>query len=341
MAVVDHLPLRPGARPPRVGLVLGAGGITGIAWLAGALEALQAHSGWDPADAAIISGTSAGAVVATVLAAGIEPTSLLRYAEEPAELDAAIRLATDGRGRERPSLPWPGSIPLAAAGLVARNPRHRLVSLTGLLPRGLRSSDEIRGLTHHAAAAGWPDAQQLWLHASDYRTGRPVTFGRAGAPPAELADAVVASCAIPGYYRPVRIGGRHYVDGGLRSFTNADRLAGEDCDVVLVLAPFSTRQRGALADTALFGAARSMTAARIEREAEILRAGGAQVVVIDPAAADLNAMGLNLMDRARSRRVVEIATDSVGERLDALLADVDLAGHRRRRPRLRLIPAAA
>lgn len=331
---------RSAARTPRVGLVLGAGGITGIAWLAGALQALREHSGWDPADAEIISGTSAGAVAATVLAAGHEPAGLLRYAEDPAALDAAIGRATHGRGRERPSLPWPGSIPLAAAGLLARNPRHRLVSLTGLLPRGLRSSDEIRGLTHAAAAGGWPTRQQLWLHACDYRTGRPVTFGRAGAPAAELADAVVASCAIPGYYRPVRIDGRHYIDGGLRSFTNADRLAGEDLDVALILAPFSTRVRGPLADTALFGPVRAFTAARIEREAEILEAAGTKVVVIDPAAADLRAMGLNLMDRSRSRHVVETALDSVGERLEDLLGDVDLTG-RRRRPHLRLVRAAA
>jgi NTE family protein len=333
--------IRPATRPPRVGLVLGAGGITGIAWLAGALEALRDHSGWDPASADIISGTSAGAIAATVLAAGQDPAGLLRYAECPEELEEAIRRATDGRERERPSLPWPGSFPLAAAGLVARNPRHRLVSLTGLLPRGLRSSDEIRGLTHGAASAGWPSERQLWLHACDYGTGRPVTFGRTGAPAAELSDAVVASCAIPGYYRPVRIGGRQYVDGGLRSFTNADRLVGESCEIVLILAPFSTRQRGALADTALFGPARAMTAARIEREAESLRADGAKVVVIDPAEADLRAMGLNLMDRSRSRHVVETAIDSVGERLDDALDGIDLTGRRLRTPRLRLLPSAA
>lgn len=339
MSLADRVHPRHAARRPRVGLVLGAGGITGIAWLAGALEALREHSGWDPAEAEIISGTSAGAVAATVLAAGHDPTGLLRFAEDPAALAAAIRRATDGRGRERPALPWPGSIPWAAAGLVARNPRHRLLSLTGLLPRGLRSSDEIRGLTHAAASGGWPQERRLWLHACDYRTGRPVTFGRDGAPAAELTDAVVASCAIPGYYRPVRIGDRHYVDGGLRSFTNADRLAGEGLDVALILAPFSTRERGPLADTALFGAARSFTAARIEREAATLRAEGTEVVVIDPAAADLRAMGLNLMDRSRSRHVVETAIDSVGGRLDDVLGEVALTG--RRRPRLRLLPTAA
>ena len=67
--------------------------------------------------------------------------------------------------------------------------------------------------------------------ACDYSTGRRVPFGRQGtrarrAPPAELADAVAASCAIPGFYRPVRIGGRDYVDGGVRSASNLDLLAG-------------------------------------------------------------------------------------------------------------------
>ncbi|MCW3010702.1 MAG: patatin-like phospholipase family protein, partial [Solirubrobacterales bacterium] len=67
----------------RVGVVLGAGGITGIAWLMGALEAVRAHTGWEPGTARVVSGTSAGAVAATVLAAGIDPEELLRMAEEP------------------------------------------------------------------------------------------------------------------------------------------------------------------------------------------------------------------------------------------------------------------
>lgn len=320
--------------PPKVGLVLGAGGITGIAWLAGAVRALHERTGWDPATADLITGTSAGGVVAAVVAAGDDPCDLLVHAEQPEVHEEAVRRATAGRGRDGIGLPWPGSLRLAASGLAATSPRRRLLSLTGLLPRGMRSSDEIRGLTHEAAVRGWPADTELWLHAWDMEDARLVTFGRAGAPDASLADAVVASCAVPGYYRPATIAGRTYIDAGPRSLTNADLLAGEGCDTVFVLSPFSSRKRGALLDTAILGAARSATASRTAREVERLRVSGSRVVVVHPTAADLRALGPNPMDRARSRRVLESAVASVGDELDGALDGIDLpapparAGHR-------------
>jgi NTE family protein len=295
----------------KVGLVLGAGGITGIAWLAGAVRAVQEQTGWDPATADVITGTSAGGVVATVLAAGQDPCDLLRFAEDPEALATAIARATAGRRREGMALPLPGSLPLVASALRTR----RLASLSGLLPRGMRSSDEIRGLTHAAAAQGWPTHPRLWLHTCDLRSGRLVTFGRDGAPAASLADAVTASCAVPSYYRPVRIGRRDYIDGGLRSLSNADQLVDERCDTVLILSPFATTDRGALLDTAIFGAARSTTAARTAREAQRLRETGAEVLMIGPTGEDVRAMGLNPMERSRSRLVLETAVESVGRRL--------------------------
>ena len=306
--------------------MLGAGGITGIAWLVGALEALRERTGWDPATADIVSGTSAGAVVAAVLTSDVEPLSLLRFAEDEQALAAAIRQATAGRVRTGHGPAWPGSLALGITGLLATSPRHRLRSLAGFLPSGRLPTDEIRGLTHEAAAAGWPTHTQLWLHACDYRSGRRVTFGRPGAPEAELADAVAASCAVPAYYRPVRIGDRRYVDGGLCSFTNADALADEGCDVVICLSPFSSRERASALVTALYGPLRGATALRLARDARRLRRAGAQVVTLEPAAEDLRAMGLNPMDRARSREVLETAIASVGRRAERALAGVDLTG---------------
>ncbi|MCW3038218.1 MAG: patatin-like phospholipase family protein [Solirubrobacterales bacterium] len=306
-------------------MVLGAGGITGIAWLLGALEAVHEQTGWDPAGAHVLTGTSAGAVAATVTVAGVPAEDLLRMAEDPVFLDAAIARATaDPRARSRPGPAWPGSIALGLSGLLSADPRARISSLVGFLPRGLRSGDEIRGLTHAAAAGGWPADQTLLLHACDFRTGRRVSFGAADAPPASLADAVVASCAVPGYYRPVRIDGRDYVDGGIASFAHLDQVAGLDCDLVLCLSPFASRARGSAADATLFGAARRATAWQLGREAATLRAAGTRVVTVEPEAAELRAMGLNPMDRGRSRAVLEAARDGVGARIAALLDGVDL-----------------
>ncbi|WP_372790002.1 patatin-like phospholipase family protein [Paraconexibacter sp.] len=326
--------------PLKVGLVLGAGGITGVAWLAGALKALQQKTGWDPSTADVIAGTSAGAIVAAVLGARRDPVDLLPYAEDPALLRAAIDRAITDRPGERFAFPLPGSLRLGVAGLATTNWRERVSSLSGFLPRGMRPTDEIRGLTHEAVAAGWPTHTDLWLHSWDVREGRLVTFGALGAPEADLADAVAASCAVPSYYRPVRIDGRVYVDGGLRSFTNADRLTTEKCDTVVCLTPFSTRDRGPWLDTAVFGAVRTATAARTERELRRLRDAGTQVVHLQPTGADIRAMGLNPMDRGRSRRVLETARASVAEGLDEQLRGVNLptgTSGTRSRPKLRVV----
>lgn len=322
-------PVGPGPRTHsgrRIGLVLGAGGITGIAWLAGAVRALEAHTGWAASSADILAGTSAGAIVATVLAAGHDPCDLLVYGEQPETLKAAIQRAVTGREPEPRTLPLPASLRLGISGLINPNTRR----LSGFLPTGLVSGDEIRGLTHAAASKGWPARRELWLNACDARSGRHVIFGRPGAPEVPLADAVVASCAVPSYYRPVTIGGRRYVDGGIRSLTNADLLADEGCDVVIVLSPFSSTQRGPLLDTALFGVPRRATAMRTAREVARLRQAGSQVVWIRPTSADIRAMGLNPMERAHSRRVMDTATASVAPLLPRALRSVELTGPSRR-----------
>jgi NTE family protein len=305
---------------PRVGLVLGAGGITGIAWLAGAVRAVEAHTGWAASSADIIAGTSAGAIVAAVLAGDHDPCELLIYGEQPETLRAAITHAKRGRVPEPRTLPLPVSLRLGISGLL--NPDMR--RLSGFLPTGVISNDEIRGLTHAAASAGWPTHCELWLNACDARSGRLVSFGRPGAPKAPLADAVVASCAVPSYYRPVTIGGRRYIDGGVRSLTNADLLVEEACDIVIVMSPFSSIQRGSLLDTALFGVPRRATAMQTAREVARLREAGSKVLCLQPTGVDIKAMGLNPMDRAHSRHVMDTATESVAALLPEALGDVEL-----------------
>jgi NTE family protein len=312
---------------PRVGLVFGAGGITAIAWLAGAVRALEDHTGWDASAADMFVGTSAGAIVATVLAAGQDPCDLLAYSERPELLRAAIGRALRGRDPEPRTLPLPVSWRLGLSGLLNPNMRR----LSGFLPTGVVSGEEIRGLTHDAVAQGWPAERELWLNAYDLESGRYVTFGREGAPQVPLADAVVASCAVPTYYRPVTIGGRRFVDGGMRSLTNADLLADQGCDIVIVFSPFASTQRGPLLDTAVYGVPRRATAIQTTREIARLQEAGAQVICIQPTGADIKAMGLNPMERAHSRRVMDTATASVAAMLPEALGDVDLfAGPARR-----------
>jgi NTE family protein len=153
--------------------------------------------------------------------------------------------------------------------------------------------------------------------AVDYASGRRVAFGRAGAPAAELADAVAASCAIPGFYRSVRIGDRRYVDGGVRSTSNLDLLAQEGLDLVICLNPTSSLHA---ADPRTLGermafALRQASGRRLGAEAATVRDAGTEVVLIQPTVHDLDVMGTNLMSRSRRHAVVETAVRTVAAHL--------------------------
>ena len=104
-------------------------------------------------------------------------------------------------------------------------------------------------------------------------------FGRPGAPRAPIHLAVAASCAVPGYFAPVRIGGRSYIDGGVHSPTNAAVLRGTGLDLVVVISPMS----GSAAWRPDFYAATRRHAARLlKREVAALRAAGIRTVVFEP-----------------------------------------------------------
>lgn len=324
----------------RIAIVLGAGGITGIAWLLGALEVVREETGWDPASADVLCGTSAGAIAAVTLAGGVATDDLLRLAEDPAALRAQTAAAVgDAAVGHAVPLAWPGSVALGVTALAGGTggPGRRLASLAGFAPRGSRSPDEVRGLVHAADRGGWPTRPQLLLNACDYRTGARVTFGAEDAPAASVTDAAAASAAVPGWYRPVRIDGRDYVDGGLVSFTNADVVAAERPDLVLAFAPFSSVESGGRRDRATFGLLRRATHAQLERELAGLRAQGIATAALEPTAEDLRVMGLNVMERAHARAVVETARATTRGRLGDIAAALAPRRAARRRRLLRAV----
>jgi NTE family protein len=63
----------------RVGLVLGAGGVLGGAWLTGGLNALAQETEWDPGSAEYIVGTSAGSMIGALVAAGVPPWFMVAH----------------------------------------------------------------------------------------------------------------------------------------------------------------------------------------------------------------------------------------------------------------------
>ena len=84
------------------------------------------------------------------------------------------------------------------------------------------STEPLKDTIRRVVPSGWTPHPGTWIVACDYADGHRVAFGRHDAPQAELADAVAASCAIPGFYHPVDIAGRRYVDGGLWSTSNLE-----------------------------------------------------------------------------------------------------------------------
>lgn len=302
---------------PRRGLVLGAGGVLGAAWTIAALAALEEVTGWDPRTGEVVVGTSAGSVLAASLGSGLSVQTLADHqrgivVEGDPRLDYDHDTDAGGPLPPRPRLRL-GSTSLLRTALLHPRSLPPTAALASVLPEGRGSLDAVGrlvdALADPAAPGAWPTQPRTWIVAMDYATGRRTVFGREGAPPARLRDAVVASCSIPGWYAPVNIDGRRYVDGGTLSSTSLDLVAPLGLDEVYVLAPmtsFSYDQPSALAARLERRYRRAVTR-RLEHEAAKVWAAGTRVVMLGPGAEDLTAIGANLMDPQRREAVFATA----------------------------------
>lgn len=313
---------------PRIGLALGAGGVLGGAWLAGSLAALARATAWDPSHADVILGTSAGSVFAGLTAACVPPSRLLPASAEAMDELGEIQVEPDEDwvlaelalkdvyrvGRRLPKV-LPGSMRLV--GNAVRN-GAALHALAGLAPAGQVATDPIENTIRRAVPFGWAEHEACWIVACDYETGERVVFGRPDAPQGDLAGAVAASCAIPGFFKPVPVAGRLYVDGGLHSMSNLDVLQGQGCDLVIVMNPLSSRHSlgGWNPLSRLAAAIRGVATRQLDDEVEKLLDEGTHVVVIEPTLGDLTAMGHNVMDAGRSHKVAAMALRTTAAQLE-------------------------
>jgi len=195
---------------------------------------------------------------------------------------------------------------------------HPTVGASAWLPLGRGNHAALRDMVHalHCHSFGLPAtgepasdwvSGETWIVAVDYDSGRRAVFGRPGAPHARLADAVVASCSIPGWFEPAVIGGRRYVDGGVRSPTSLGMMARAGVDEVFVLAPMASLVAGRprLPHERVERQLRALITMTMLREVRVLRAAGIGVTVLTPGPEDLAVMGVNLMDPRRRRLVFE------------------------------------
>ncbi len=250
----------------RTALVLGGGGITGIAWEIGILHGL-AEAGVDLTDADVVVGTSAGSVVGSQITSGLPLTEL--YAEQLAPADSEIGGAFTRLGALRLVPPYvlPGS----------GRDKLRRVGALAMKAHAPGSVDRVGVIRSRLPVHAWPE-RELKITAVEAETGRFTAFDRHG--DADLVDAVAASCAVPTVWPPVAIGGRHYVDGGMRSTANVDLAEG--CDRVVVLAPLPRA-----------------FSKRTSIRAQLERVAPRQWSVVTPDAEALAAFGKNLLDPAK------------------------------------------
>ncbi len=324
---------------PRIGLVLGGGGVIGNAYITGVLEGIRRATGWDAVDSELTVGTSAGSVNGGLLAAGVHSEFLFAHlcgeleralpgpGPQPAESTARLARSRDRDWMEklyppidqmpRPLLASPRSV---LRGLSRPRETPFEVWLTGLLPEGNRSTRTIGEIIESVWAKGFPK-RRFWAVATDLESGRRVPFGRLDAPRTDLSRAVRASCAIPSFFAPVRVKGRRFVDGGIWSVSNLDLVEGEGLDLVVCVNPLSSVDArpapglGAHILHRLERAAWGRFARRLVEERRRVEARGTPVLILQPTAADLETIPMNWMDPRPRRQVARRALETTIETL--------------------------
>ncbi len=249
-------------------LVLGGGGVTGVAWETGMLAGLAEH-GVDLTDADLVVGTSAGAVVGADIRSGTDVAHLYQAQAAP-----FVRTEIYARMKRGVMLKYVRAVAFTRKPAVAM----RRVGSIALHAKVEAEAERRRVFEGRLSALDWP-AGDLKITAVDAATGEFTVFDAASG--VSLIDAVGASCAVPGIWPPVTINAKRYMDGGMRSATNADLAAGYQR--VVVIAPLP-RGFGPIASAA--------------SQAQLLTAQGSQVIIIRPDAAALRAIGKNVLDPA-------------------------------------------
>jgi NTE family protein len=299
------------AKQPDV-LVLGAGGILGEAWTMAVLAGLEDASEIDATACEGYVGTSAGSIVAAVLAAGVRPRRRLGELPEqpavdgpdaargvPAALTRALRLGSVA------------AAPFASVALRSTAWSGALVRRAALarVPAGGRSLADL-GRTMERAGTRWDG--RLRIAAVEVESGRRVIIDGESPPRMTVPLAVQASCAIPGVFRPIEVDGRTYVDGGAWSPTNMDAADVSRGARVLCLNPTGAIGPAPTPAGAIGAFSRSMAAI----EALALRRRGARVTTVAPDAGSLAAMGANLMDATPRDDVIRAGVEQ-GRRIAA------------------------
>jgi NTE family protein len=248
-------------------LVLGGGGVAGIAWMTGLLFGLS-EQGVDLGAAEMIVGTSAGSAVAAQLGSALSPQELFDRQVDPAQ-------------QTREVAPNPRLFGLLERTLLQvnntpdRGEQTRLIGRWALDAPTVTEEERRSVVAERLPSHAWPN-RMLLIVAVDAETGEIKIFDRLSG--TTLVDAVSASCAVPGIWPPVTIDGRRYMDGGARSSDNADLALGYARTVIV--SPMGTSRPMVMGD-------------RLEQQVETLISAGTKTYLVEPDEASKNAIGLN------------------------------------------------
>jgi NTE family protein len=253
-------------------LVLGGGGVAGIAWMTGVLTGL-AESGADVTGADLLVGTSAGSAVTAQVGSGLSLDMLFARQTDPALQAREISVELD-MGK------FAAEFTELITGVASPEEARRRIGGFALAADTVPEAERRDAVSSRLPSPEWPQ-RQIKLVAVDAETGDMRVFERDSG--VSLIDAVSASCAVPGIWPPVTIDGRRYVDGGIRSNDNADLAAG--FATIIVLSPMGFDPPFA-------------TPIPLREVVTKLRIDGSAVTVITPDEASVAAMGTNPLDPA-------------------------------------------
>ena len=236
----------------KVGLVLGAGGIQGGAWLTGGLDALAAETGWDPADGRLRGRhlrrlDDGRALRLRAFRPGSwSPTRAARCSRASSAPTGARPPRPTARAApgSSSSAPCRRSAPAPGGWRCARSPTPAATRPPPCSPAGSRAASSPPSRSRRPSAASFPAAgARIPTSGSSPATTRPAGACPSAAPALPRPTSPTPSpppARIPGIYHPQTIGGRRYVDGGIYSTSNADLLRDQDLDLVICLNPTST-----------------------------------------------------------------------------------------------------
>jgi NTE family protein len=275
-------------------VVFAGGGVAGIAWEIGVLRGIEERQPqaisriFDQGTTFV--GTSAGSSVAAQVAGGTPLTELFeaQLTDDTSELFVTVDLsqfmALLGGAMTEATSPQDRMRRIGAIALEADTvaPATRLAVIDARLP-----------------VKSWPDRRML-ITAVDAESGEPRVFDRESG--VSLVEAVAASCAVPGVWPTVHIDGHEYMDGGMRTVSNADLAAGADRVLLLVPSPEVTQISAAVG------------------EAEFAALAPAPVFSVFADDASITAFGSNPLDPA-VRRPAAIAGLALGRFIAAEVAE--------------------